>query len=135
MRSVIQGHHLALDRSELERLRGEEALGPVEELHELGVAARDARDGQPGALPDVVVVDLGHGRAEAPLELSLDGQELLPLPLQRVVVREVELDRQDADVAGAHARRLLGVVRLWLVPAAPPFPATERSVRSISRVS
>jgi hypothetical protein len=102
MRSGIRGNDLALGGDELERLRTQIALGRVEELHGLGMAARHARDGEPGALPDVVIVNLCHGCPEASVELSLGREELFPLPLQGVIVREVELDRQDADVAGAH---------------------------------
>src|SRR4249920_1988980 len=103
MRSeLIRCHHLPLDARELEALRGEVALGAVEEADELDVLPGDARDREPGPLPDVVVVDLGHGGSEAPLQLRLDGEKLLPLPLQRVVVREVELRGEDPDVAGAH---------------------------------
>jgi len=62
-----EGHHLALDLPELESLAGEIALGPVEKLLELLVLPSDTSEGQTGALPDVVVVDFRHRRAEAPL--------------------------------------------------------------------
>ena len=100
--------------------------------------ARDAGHRQPGALPDVVVVDLGHGRAEAPLELRLDREELLPLPLERVVVGEVELDREDADVAGpttSALRARLGLCLGRLAAGSAVAGGPTRSVRSISRVS
>src|SRR5262245_2649201 len=85
MRSLIERHHLALDAAQLEVLRGEVALRAVEQADELRVAAGDARERQLRALPDVVVVDLGDRGAEAPLQLRLDGQQLLALALQRVV--------------------------------------------------
>src|SRR5579859_4063456 len=65
MRSLIRAHDLPVHPDELPVLPVEVALGAVEELLELGVATRDARDGEAGALPEVVVVDLGHGGAEA----------------------------------------------------------------------
>ena len=70
--------------------------------------------------------------AEAPLQLGLRGQELLPLALEGVVVREVELHGQDPDIAGTHDFYSSSASGS---SGAPPFPATVRSVRSISRVS
>ncbi len=105
--SVIQRDDLPLDEAELESLPGEVALGAVEESLQLVVATRDAREREPGPLPDVVVVDLGHRRAEAPLELRLDRKKLLPLALERTVLREVELERQDSDVPAAHTRTIV----------------------------
>src|SRR5918992_400684 len=110
---VVEGEDLALHRSQLERLAGEVALGPVEEAEELVVPARDAGEREARALPHVVVVDLGHRGAEAPLELRLDGEELLALALERMVLGEVELGRENADVAGAHGpSKLLALVGL-----------------------
>src|SRR5205085_1849012 len=54
-------------------------------------------------LPEVVVVDLGDRGAEAILELRLRRLDVLALALQRAGVRKVQLDREDADVARAHA--------------------------------
>src|SRR3989304_4614499 len=105
-RGLIEGHHLARDAGELERTAAEIALGAVEELLPLAVAARDAREREASALPDVVVVHLRHRSAEAPLQLRLRREELLALALEGVVLGEVELDRKDADVPGAHARIL-----------------------------
>src|ERR671936_2864405 len=85
MRS-LKRDHLLIDRSELERLSDEVALGGVEEAVDVPMRPPDARERQPGALPDVVVVDFGDGGAEAALQLGLHGEELLPLPLQRPVV-------------------------------------------------
>ena len=93
-------------------------------------ATHDEREAR--ALPELVVVDLRHRGAEAPLELRLDRQQLLALALERAVLGEVQLGGEDADVAGAHGalpatrrarrrRRAAGV--------------GSRSVRSISRVS
>jgi hypothetical protein len=48
-----------------------------------------------------VVVDLGHGGAEAPLQLRLNGEELFALPLQLAVLGEVKLERKNPYVTGA----------------------------------
>src|SRR5579859_3054363 len=102
MRSLIRAHDLPLHPDELPFLPVEVTLGAVEELLELGVAARDARNREAGALPELVVVDLGHGGAEALLELGLRRLDVLALALERAGGREVQLDREDADVARAH---------------------------------
>ena len=83
IRSVIGIHDLPVHADELPLLAAEIALGAVQELLELAVAARDARDREPGALPEVVVVDLGDRGAEAVLELRLGGLDVLALALQR----------------------------------------------------
>src|SRR3954447_24553193 len=66
------------------------------------------RRGDGRALPQVVVVGLGNGRAEAPLKLSLQRHDLLALPLEAAVVGEVQVDLDQADEA--HARRVAAVV-------------------------
>jgi hypothetical protein len=98
----LQRDDLTLDGRELESLPGEVPLGAVEKALELLVAAGHACEREPGALPDVVVIDLSDRRTEAPLELRLQGEQLLALSLQRMVLGKVELERKDADVAGAH---------------------------------
>jgi hypothetical protein len=67
------------------------------------VLARDARDRQPRALPEVVVIDLGDGGAEAMLELCFGRLDVLALALERAGLREMEVDGEDADIPGAHA--------------------------------
>src|SRR5919201_6245206 len=123
--SVVERHHLALEEAELEGLAGQVALRAIEELFDLAVTAGDARDGQPRPLPQLVVVDFGDRRAEAPLQLRLDGQQLLALALQRAVLGKVQLGREDADVAGAQGSYAEVVVGAGV----------SRSVRSTSRVS
>src|SRR5581483_12053452 len=69
------------------------------------------------ALPEVVVVDFRDRRAEALLQLRLRRLDVLPLSLQRPRLGEVQLERQDPAVAGAHypvaarARRDVGARR------------------------
>src|SRR5215208_2946077 len=119
MRSLIERHDLTLDPSELELAPGQEPFGAVEELLELAVLTRDAGKCQPRPLPHVMVVDLRHGRAEALLQLRLRRYDVLPLPLQRRGVREMQLERQDSDVPGAHRIIQAARARLALRNAQP----------------
>ena len=98
-------------------------------------------EGQPGALPRVVVVDLGDRGSEPLRELRLRGEQHPALLLQRVVVGKEQLHGEDSDVPGAHARdrprggrSSSGPVRATRRYEASPS-ATERSVRSTWRVS
>ena len=68
--------------------------GPI--LEQAGVAA-DERSGQARALPEVMMVGLGDGRAEAPLKLRLDRRQLAALALEAAGLGEVQLDLEDAD--------------------------------------
>lgn len=66
------------------------------------------------ALPEVVMIRLGHGGAEAPLQVRLERGQLLALALQAAVVREVQMYLEEADerhattIAGAPARTIPG---------------------------
>jgi Zn-dependent protease with chaperone function len=118
MRSLIECHDLPVDGPELEGLPPEEALGAVEQPEQLVVPARDARERQPGALPDIVVVDFRHGGAEAALELRFHREEVLPFALERVVLGEIQLETQNADVSAGHTRAIVTFrFRLWMIPA------------------
>ena len=86
-------------RAELPLLAGEPALGAVEELLDVPVPAADASERDPRTLPELVVVDLGDGGAEAILQLRLRGADEMPLALQRPRLGEVQLGAEDADVA------------------------------------
>ena len=66
--------------------------------------ARDAGERQARSLPELVVVDLGDGRAEALLELRLRRLDVFALPFQRARFRKVQLGREDSDVTRAHSR-------------------------------
>jgi hypothetical protein len=66
---VLERDDLAARRRELELLAVQVALRLVEEALRLPEVARDAGEREPGALPELVVVDLGDGGAEAVLEL------------------------------------------------------------------
>src|SRR5919106_89753 len=102
MRSVIGCHHLAFHRQQVVFLPVQVPNRIVEQLLELAAATCDAGDGESRALPEVVVVDLRDGRAEAVLEVRLRRLDVLALALERAGFGEVQLDREDADVAGAH---------------------------------
>src|SRR5919202_2992915 len=105
-RSLIERHELARARPELPFLAVQVALGLVEQPLGLPRLACDARDGEARALPQLVMVDLRHRRAEAVLELRLRRADELPLALQRARLREVEVGGQDPDVAAGHRRIL-----------------------------
>ena len=92
----------ALGERDVPFLSAEPALGVVEQPLELVMLARDAGHGDPSALPDVVVVDLGDGRADAVLELRLRRAEVVALLLQRMRVRKVQLTGEDADESARH---------------------------------
>src|SRR5689334_20285498 len=102
MRSLIGIHDRPLHPQQLPFLTGEVALGAVEQLLELSVPARDAGDREPAALPQVVVVDLRDGGAETVLKLRLRGLHVLALALEGAGLREVQFDREDADITRAH---------------------------------
>src|SRR5437588_12239119 len=68
------------------------------------MVARDARERQPGALPELVVVDLGDRRPETLLQLRLRSLDVLALALQRTRLREMELDRENPHITGAQDR-------------------------------
>ena len=62
-----------VDADELALLAAQVALRVVEQPLELAQLARRERGGQAGALPELVVGDLGDRRAEAVLQLGLRG--------------------------------------------------------------
>jgi hypothetical protein len=43
------------------------------------------------------MIGLGHSGAEASLQMRLEGGELLPFSLEAAVVREVQMDLEQAD--------------------------------------
>ena len=124
---VVRRHERALRSDELPFLPREPALGARSELLGLAGAACDERGGQRAALPDVVVVDLGHRGAEAVLQLRLCRLDVLALALQRARLGEVELDRENRDEAGAAAYDSSA--------GAPAGTGSSSDVRSTSRVS
>src|SRR5205814_10159469 len=57
----------------------------------------DERRREGGPLPELVVIGLGDGGAEALLEVRLQRVEFLALALEARVVREVQVDLDEAD--------------------------------------
>ena len=102
LETVVEGDNLPLDAGELELLAGEVALGAVQQTLQLAMVARDARKGQPRALPELMVVDLGDRRSEPLLQLRLRRLDVLALALQRPRLGEMKLDRENPDISGAH---------------------------------
>jgi hypothetical protein len=88
---------------------------------ELAHLAGSTRHRQPAALPEVVVVDLGHGRYVAVLKLSLRRLLVLALPLQRSRRRDVQLDREHAHVTRADG---------WIVARNAAGGSTKRQERT-----
>src|SRR5436309_905701 len=109
MRSLIECHEVPRSRPQLPFLAVEVALRLVEKPLGLARLAGDAGHGEPRALPQLVVVDLGHGDTEAVLQLCFRRPDELPLALQRARLGEMQLGGEDADVAGAH----LGGILPW----------------------
>ena len=88
--------------AELPLARGQIALGVGEQALRLPRFARDDRDREPRALPDVVMVDLGDRCGEAVPQLLLGRAHVHALLLQRVRLGEVQLGGEDPDPAGGH---------------------------------
>ena len=87
---------------DLPLLASQPALRLVEQPFRLAVLTCGARDRDARALPDVVVVDLGDGRADSSLQLRLCRAKVVALLLERVRARKVQLARQDSDEAARH---------------------------------
>jgi hypothetical protein len=83
----------------------DEALHPVHGALELIEGSGRERRRQRRPLPAVLVVHLGHRRPEAPLDLGLQGRQLLALPLEVAGGGEVEVDEQEGDERGRGGRR------------------------------
>jgi hypothetical protein len=120
MTLILGIHEEPLGERHLPLVTTEPPLGIVEQTRRLSLLARHACHRDPRPLPDVMVVDLGHRRADASLELRLDGAQEHPLLLQRVSFGEVELARQDPDPAARHAR---------IQPEAAILPVVEAPAR------
>src|SRR6266567_6295838 len=102
---VLRVDDEALDQRNLPLLAAQPALRLVEQTLQLARLPRDAGDRDPGALPQVVVVDLGHRRSDAILELRLRGAQVMPLLLERMRLRKVQLARENSDIAACHWRK------------------------------
>jgi hypothetical protein len=92
----------ALGEGDLPLPPAQPALRLVEQALDLAVLACDAGNGDSRALPDVVMVDLRDRCADAVLQLRLGRAKVVPLLLQRVRARKVQLAREDADEAARH---------------------------------
>src|SRR5215207_9423752 len=133
MRSFTRHHDLALDRHQLVLLAVEIPDSLLEQRLEVAVLPRDAGNGQPRALPEVMVIDLGDGCTEAVLQVGLCGLHVLALALQRSRLREVQLDREDADVTvhlpqATNPRSRTGDVNSLRAAASRPRPQRSMTV-------
>src|SRR5437016_2265899 len=97
--NLARRNHPALEADPVGELGLDVALHVIRRsIERAGVAADEAR-GQRRALPQVVMIGFRHRGAEALLELGLQRQQFLPLPLQRAVLGEVQVDLDDYEVA------------------------------------
>src|SRR4029450_5864451 len=135
---LARDDHLPLRAQELDALRSEVTLDRVEQLVQLPVTPSGASDRQTRALPQVVMVHLGHRRPESLVQLGSRRLQELPFPLERAVLRKVQLDAQDADEPGLHgfkcAPRTRAVRQLPRAPrrapsARPRAPRAPRGCR------
>src|SRR6266700_802787 len=114
-------------RFDVRDVPGHVVLDEVESLrdHFVGVtrAAGDIGDGEGGALPHVLVIDLGHGYLEAPAELGLEALEHGALALEGAHVRQVQLDGADRHPCDRHAR------------ASSPACYSDRATSSVVKAS
>jgi uncharacterized protein len=117
LRLVLRIDDEALGQRHLPLLAAEPAVRLVEQPFDLAMLARDTRDREPRALPDLVMVDLGDGSADPVLELRLRRADVVPLLLQRVRVREVQLAGEHADIAACHGRIIAALSVFELIDA------------------
>jgi hypothetical protein len=124
---VVGRHKCALGTHELPLLRCEPSLRARRELLGLARITRHERHRQRTALPELVVVDLGDGGAEAIRELCLRRLDVLALAFERACAGEVQLDCENRDEAGVAAQDSSA--------GAPAGTGSSSEVRSTSRVS
>src|SRR5690348_10496407 len=94
--------HEALGERDLPLLAPQPALRLVEQALDLPVLPGDTGRSDARPLPDVVVVDLGHRRADPVLELRLRRAQVMALLLERVRLGEMQLAGEDADPPARH---------------------------------
>src|SRR3954447_1428649 len=78
--------------------RQDETLQVIHRGLERTELATDQRSRQRRPLPELVVVGLGHRRPEPLSQLCLQRLNILPLPLERPALREMQIDLDDRDV-------------------------------------
>jgi hypothetical protein len=94
----VRRHETALESHPIGVLRQDVALEVVRRPPQRSRVAPRERGRERGALPEIVMIGLGDRGAEAPLKLSLEREQLLPLVLQRMPLGEVKVDRDEDDV-------------------------------------
>src|SRR5687767_9857045 len=92
MKSLVARHDGSLDSHPLRKLPIEPALNPVGAGLHIGDGPTHERSRQRRALPQVVVIGLGDRGPEALVELRLHRLQLLPLPLEAPVLREMQVN-------------------------------------------
>jgi hypothetical protein len=125
---VLRGHDRPLGAHQNPLLRGQPLLRARRELLRGARVACDERGRERRALPQVVVAHLGDRRAEPVLQLGFRREHVLALAFQRPRLREMELDGEDRDEAGAQDSS-------GGEATAPAGAGSSSDVRSTSRVS
>src|SRR6266851_6233942 len=105
----------------IDQKRPEDAVCLVQNLLQhfpqvlLFIRYRDDPDHRP--LPRVVMLQLRHRHVEVPAQLILQAAQNLPLVLQRLRVRDVQLEGEQTD----RHQQLRGTAwRIYFLPAGPP---------------
>jgi len=78
--------------------RQDEARQVIHRTFERTELATHERSGESCPLPELVVVGLGDRRPEPLSQLCLQRLNILPLPLERPALREMQIDLDDRDV-------------------------------------
>ena len=132
---VIECHQIALVDEQLELLSREPPLRSIEEALGLTRIARDARDRQARALPDVVVVDLCDRAGDTVRQLRLHRPQVHALLLQRVALRKEKLERVDTDEAFCHGSIEAVVAVVRILCGREGVSATERYGDPMNRLT
>src|ERR1039458_4639160 len=125
---ILDRGQQSLDAGSLRTASEHPALHPVGRLGYPAQRPAGEGRGQRRALPQILIPGLGHGHAEAPVQLGLDRAQLLALALQAAGVREMKLDHEYGDEPSGGHQRTFG-------PDGPrgagPAQASDRPARRV----
>jgi hypothetical protein len=99
MKSLVGGHHGSINADTLRELPIEPPFNPVGANSNVRRSPPDDRRSERRSLPQIVMVGLCDRGAEPLMELRLDRLQLLPLPLEAPVLREVQVNLENGRVA------------------------------------
>ena len=75
----------------------------LQQLFGVTVIGRYGNGGQSGALPQILIIDFGHGDVEFAAQPVLQAAHYLPFVFQRERILEPQLERENTD--GGHFKR------------------------------